>query len=210
VDHHQLVREGLESLLSSKPSFEIVGETDSSRAAVELADELRPDVVIMDVNMPSLCGPLATRQLLAKCPHTKVVALSANSDRQSITAMLAAGASAYLLKSCGVEELIHAIDAVMSGRSYISAEISSIVIEGYLRDPDIAARHSSSLLTAREREVLQLLAEGNASKEIARLLHVSVKTVTAHRQNIMDKLQIRSVAELTKYAVREGLTSLDI
>ncbi len=209
VDDHQMLRKGLRALLASEPSIKIVGEADNGRAAVEFARRLSPDVILMDVTMPELNGALATSQILSDCPHIKVIALSMHSSGLHVSEMLIAGASAYLLKTCDLAELVHAIKVVVSGQNYLSPAITGGVVEDYVRGMSASGRSVSANLSNREREVLQLLAEGSTSKEIAHMLHVSVKTVTTHRQNIMDKLDIHSVAELTKYAVREGLTALE-
>lgn len=208
VDDHKIVRQGLRNLLEKEHDFEVLAEAEDGRSAVRLARELSPQVVIMDVGMPDLNGIEATRQVLADAPGIKVIALSMHSDRRFVSNMIKAGASGYLLKDTAFEELVSAIRVVMNNRTYLSPEVSDIVIKDYSLGPkaDISVY---SLLTAREREVLQLMAEGKSTKQIAELLHVSVKTVETHRQQIMNKLDIRSIAELTKYAIREGLASLE-
>lgn len=208
ADDHQVLRKGLRSLLEAEPSLEVVGEASDGQEAAALAVELAPDLVLMDSSMPILNGAMATRKILSTHPEIKVIALSMHPDHRHVSEMLRAGASAYVLKTCDIEELLHAIEVVRSDRKYVSPEITSEMVGYYLRGVEAASGRPSGELTGREREVLQLLAEGRSSKEIARLLHVSVKTVGTHRQNIMDKLGVRSVAELTKYAIREGLTSL--
>jgi len=208
VDDHQIVRQGLRTLLEKEPDMEVVAEAEDGRAAVRLAREVSPQVVIMDVAMPDLNGIEATRQIVAESPGIKVIALSMHADRRFVANMLKAGASGYLLKDAAFEELAQAIRTVAANRTYLSPEVSDIVVKDYLKGPQEEAS-AFSLLTAREREVLQLLAEGKSTREIADCLHVSVKTVETHRQQIMSKLDIRSVAELTKYAIREGLSSLD-
>ena len=209
ADDHRMLRQGLRALLAADPGMEVVGEADNGRDAVNAARELSPDVVIMNVTMPGLNGALATRRILAERPGTKVVALSMHSDGQQVAEMLSAGASAYLLKSCDVQELLRAIKLACAGQKYLAPEITGDVIRDYVQGVRGAAPADAPELSEREREVLQLLAEGLASKQIAAGLHISVKTVAAHRQNIMSKLDIHSVAELTKYAVRRGLTSLE-
>ena len=204
-----MLRKGLRALLASEPSIKIVGEADNGRTAVEFARRLSPDVILMDVTMPELNGALATSQILSDCPHIKVIALSMHSGRAYVSEMLIAGASAYLLKTCDLAELVHAIKIVVSGQNYLSPSITGGVIEDYAQGMSASGWSVSANLSSRQAEVLQLLAEGNTSKEIAHRLHVSVKTAATHRQNIMDKLDIHSVAELTKYAVREGLTALE-
>ncbi|HBZ71791.1 MAG TPA: DNA-binding response regulator [Deltaproteobacteria bacterium] len=208
VDDHLLMREGLRAILEREPSLAVVGEAASGRDAVVLTRALRPDVVIMDVAMKDLNGIEATRQIRAERPEAKVVALSSHSDRRYVAAILAAGASGYVLKANAYDELRRAVDAATQGKSHLSAEVAGAVIETALavRPP---AGSAYGTLSAREREVLQLLAEGHTSSEIGGHLHLSTSTVETHRRNLMGKLGIHSVAELTKYAVREGLTSLE-
>ena len=209
ADDHRIMRSGLRSLLDKEPDMEVVAEAENGRMTVQLARKLSPDVVIMDITMPDLNGIEASRQILSEAPDVKVVALSMHSDEQFVVEMLDAGASGYLLKDCALGELCLAIRAVVANQNYLSPGIASIVIKDYRRELSRAEPPSSPVLTPREREVLQLVAEGNSSKKIASLLYISVKTVEAHRHQIMDKLNIHSVAELTKYAIRKGITSLD-
>jgi DNA-binding NarL/FixJ family response regulator len=212
ADDHQIVREGLKSLLNSHEDMEVVGEARDGRSAVEMAKELSPDVVIMDVGMPHLNGIEATRQITSREPEAKVVALSMHSDRRFMGEMLKAGAKGYLLKDGAFEELATAIRSVIANKVYLSPRIANVVVDDYARRPAGQQTSDASAfarLTPREREVLQLMAEGRATKEIAMDLKVSIKTVETHRRQIMEKLSIHSVAELTKYAIREGLTSLD-
>ena len=209
ADDHKIFREGLQTLLQNRGDIEVIGEADNGRTVVALAAELRPDVIIMDVAMPDLNGIEATRQISAGRVGGKVLALSMHSDSRFVTRMLQAGAQGYLLKDCAFEELALAIDTIVSDGVYLSPGVTGVVVRDYVQhlaegDAGIAA------LSPREREVLQLVAEGLTTKDIAGKLHISVKTVETHRKQIMDKLEIRSVAELTKYAVREGLTSLDV
>ncbi len=210
ADDHKIIRDGLKSLISQQPDLQVVAEAGDGRRAVELVRELRPDVVIMDVSMPELNGIDATRQIISEFPETRVIALSMHSDRRFVNAMLKAGASGYLLKDCAFEEIIRAIDTVVKGQMYLSPAVTTLLVDGLITHESNAEESIFELLSEREREVLQLLAEGNSTKEIASTINVSVKTVESHRKNIMDKLDLRSVAELTKLAVREGLTSLDI
>ncbi len=208
ADDHKILRDGLRSMLDNYPEIEVIAEADNGRKTVQLVKQLSPDVVIMDIAMSELNGIEATRKITDEKPGIKVIALSMHSDRRFVAEMLKAGASAYLLKDSDFGELITAIRAVVANKTYLSPAITDIVVEDFVRHP---AKHESSvysILSNREREVLQLLAEGNNTKEIASHLGVSIKTVEAHRIKIMNKLGIYSVAELTKYAIREGLTSL--
>ena len=206
VDDHQLLRAGLRTLLSKERDLEIVAEASDGREAVKLVTKHSPDVVIMDIGMPNLNGIEATRQIREIAPRTRVVALSMHSGAQFVSRMLEAGASAYLLKDSAHEELLHAVRAVTAGQVYLSPAITGVVVDDYVRRAGTAT--AGPVLTPREREVAQLLAEGRSTKEIAGRLFLSVKTIETHRQHIMEKLNISSIAELTKYAIREGLTEL--
>lgn len=214
VDDHQIVRDGLRSLLAKQIDIEVVGEAENGREGLEQARALDPDVVVMDIGMRELNGIDATRHLLAEKPSIKVVALSMHSDRRYISEMLAAGASGYLLKDSAFDELTAAIRAVMEGRTFVSQGIAGVVIDDYVRrltngTADAAVPSGGRALSPREREVLQLIGEGASTKEAAARLHLSVKTVETHRRQIMDKLGIYNIAGLIKYAVREGLVSLE-
>ena len=210
ADDHRIVREGLRSLLEAETDMSVVGEADNGRRAIELAEEHGPDVVVMDIGMPELNGIEATRRIIHDHPHTKVVALSMHSDRRFMSEILKAGASGYLLKDGAFDELAGAIRTVMSQKMYLSPRIADVVVEDYVRHLPRSEPSVFAALTPREREVLQLMAEGKATKQAAACLHVSVKTVETHRRQIMTKLDIHSVAELTKYAIREGLTSVEM
>jgi len=209
ADDHKIVRSGLRRLLDAEPDIEVVAEASDGREAVELATQQSVDVVVMDLAMPNLNGVEATRQILAQSPATKVIALSMHSDRRFVARALQAGASGYLLKDCAAEDLVSAIRAVAAGRTYFSPQISEVVVEDYVSG--LAEDDSSAwaVLTPRQREVLQLLAEGKSTREIAAGLYVSLKTVETHRHHIMRKLEVDNLAELVKYAIREGLTSFD-
>jgi two-component system, NarL family, response regulator NreC len=209
ADDHKIIREGLRSLLERQPDMEVVAEAQDGLSTVRLTHKLLPDVVIMDIGMPEMNGIDATRQIVTEIQGVKVIALSMHSDRRFVLQMLKAGASGYLLKDSAFEELILAIHTVTANQPYLSPKITDVVVKEYLGNLSKNESTVFTVLTAREREVLQLLAEGKATKQIATSLHVSVKTIETHRQQIMEKLNIHSVAELTKYAIREGLTSLE-
>jgi len=209
AEDHRILSNGLGSLLEQEPDIEVIGLAEDGRTAVRLARELSPDLVIMDIAMPELNGIEATRQITTESSHVRVIALSMHSDKRFIARMLKAGASGYLLKNSAFEELANAIRAVAAGQMYLSSAITGVVVEGYLRPSANKMPSLLSLLTAREREVLQLLVEDKTTKQIAQSLHISPKTVQTHRSNIFEKLHVKGVAELTKYAIREGLTSLE-
>jgi len=209
VDDHAIIRDGLRSLLEKQQDMEVLADTNEGRKAVELVREMSPDVVIMDVTMAGLNGIEATRVITAEFPKVKVVALSIHSQRRFIAEMLSAGAAGYVLKECLFDELVQAIQAVAAGGRYLSPRIMGVVVEDYVKRLSTTADLPLAALTGREREVLQLVAEGKSTKEIALDLHVSTKTIEANRRQIMEKLDVHSVAELTKCAVREGLTTLE-
>jgi len=207
ADDHRLMRQGLRTMLTSQ-GFEVVGEAQDGRAAVAMARELAADLVIMDITMPGLNGIDATRQITDSAGNgAKVIALSMHSDRRFIAQALKAGASGYLLKDCAFDELAQAIQAVLAGKVYLSPGVTGAVVDDYLRKVPTADTGRCANLTAREREVLQLLAEGSSTKQIAAALKVSTKTIETYRRRVMDKLNLYTVAELTNYAIREGLTS---
>jgi DNA-binding NarL/FixJ family response regulator len=208
ADDHTIVRSGLRSMIDKEADIQVVAEADNGRATVRSALELAPDVVIMDIAMPELNGIEATRQIVAALPGTKVIALSMHADKRYVMEMLKAGASGYLLKDNAYEELASAIRTVLGNRTYLSPQVADVVIGDYVQLARTTNGSAFSLLSVREREVLQLLAEGNSTAQIADRLCISVKTVETYRQHIMEKLNIRSIAELTKYAIREGLTTL--
>ena len=209
ADDHHIVRQGLRSLLKNSPDIDIIAEAGDGRETVRLAEELSPDLIIMDVAMPRLNGIEATRQIIAKAPSCKVVALSMYADSQFIIRMLMAGASAYVLKDCAFEELEQAIRTAAANQTYLSPRIVDALVKNYIRHAQLNNSSPFSILTARERAVLQLMAEGKSTKEIAAYLRLSTKTIETYRKKVTDKLNIHSIAELTKYAIREGLTSLE-
>lgn len=206
ADDHAILRHGLSRSFQQEEDFEVVAQVRDGHSTVECVRELLPDVVIMDIGMPDLNGIEATRQITKEFSQVKVVALSMHSSRKYITEMFKAGGSGYLLKDCPFEELADAIRIVVEGKTYISPSISDIVVGDYVSAFSEAKETAFSVLTQREREVLQLLAEGKTTKQAARRLFISPKTVEAHRLNIMKKLNMDSIAQLTKYAIQEGLT----
>jgi DNA-binding NarL/FixJ family response regulator len=208
VDDHRILRLGLRELLEKQSRFEVIAEAEDGRNAVKLSRELQPDIVIMDLTMPDMNGVEATRRIVTKCPGAKVIILSVHSEQRFVAEVLKAGAAGYILKECDFDEIVQAIPTVISGQIYLCSRIATVVRDDYLQHLIHAEQTSPSTLTAREREVLQLIAEGKSTKEIAYSFNLSVKTIEAHRQRIMDKLNIHNVAELTKYAIREGLTAL--
>jgi len=209
VDDHVLMREGLVSMLAEEPDFEVAGEAANGRQAVALAGKLAPDVVVLDIAMPDLNGIDAARRIHSRLPNVKIIGLSMHKEHRSVLEMLKAGAAGYVPKCCDFEELGRAIRSVCSGRMYLSPEVTAPVLKDLVKQMETAGDQGGSVLTAREREVLQLIAEGRGTKQIAAQLHVSVNTITRHRQNIMDKLDLHSVAALTKYAIREGICPLE-
>lgn len=209
ADDHRLFRDGLRTLLDKQKNVRVVAETTNGAETVSAAAELKPDIVLMDISMPELNGIEATRRIVSRGAAIGIIMLSMHSDGRFVTESLKAGARGYLLKDCAFEEVLLAVKAVSEGTIYLSSRISESVIKDYVAIAKRVPGSAFSILSAREREVLQLLAEGRSTKETAARLNVSVKTIETHRKQIMDKLDIRSVAELTKYAIREGLTPLE-
>jgi two-component system, NarL family, response regulator NreC len=209
TDDHKIVREGLRTLLEKHPEFEVVGEADNGRTAIALAQQLQPDVMIIDVTMPDLNGIDATELLMEKNPALKIIGLSMHFEKRFIARMLAAGASGYLRKACASEDIILAIHTILKGKYFISDGNSNMTFdhkEQYLEQTLIP---DTTMLTGRERELLQLIAEGKLTKDIANILCISIKTVEKHRENLMKKLRARSLAELLRIAIREGIVSFD-
>jgi two-component system NarL family response regulator len=209
ADDHQMLRDGLSSILASENDLEVVGEAGDGRTAVSMSRTLVPDVVVMDIAMPDLNGVEATRQIKRENPNVKVVALSMYPDRRYVIGMLEAGASGYVLKASAYDELSRAVRVVSQGKKYLSPDITGVVVDANVRSAPTADTSPYKTLGPREREIVQLLAEGHTSPQIAQQLHISTATVDTHRRNIMKKLGIHTVVELTKYAIREGLTSVD-
>jgi two-component system response regulator NreC len=198
ADDQKIMRDGLKSLIGKEPTLEVVGEAENGRQVLALAAELKPDVIIMDISMPELNGIDATREILSANKGVKVIALSMYPHKKLVRSMLQAGASGYLLKDCAFRELVLAIKTVAKNRTFLSPGISDILIEDFLSRSNAGGPTDQSLLTPREREVLQLIAEGKTSRQISAIINISDKTVDTHRQSIMKKLDIRTVAGLTK------------
>jgi DNA-binding NarL/FixJ family response regulator len=208
ADDHTILRDGIRALLADEPNMILVGEAEDGRSAVKLACELRPDVVIMDIAMPLLNGLEATRQIKRELPDTEVLILSMHDNEEYIRQVLAAGAMGYILKDAAARELINAIRTVQRGEAVLSTAITRLVIEDYLRWGDVQPEDNSSNLTPREREVLQLIAEGYTNKQIAEILNLSIKTIQAHRANLMNKLDLHDRGELIKYAIQKKIIEI--
>jgi len=208
ADDHGIIRQGLRSLLEKEPDIQVVAEARDGKQAVSLAERFQPDVVIMDITMPNLNGISAARQI-SSANDIKVIALSIHSNQRFISDMLKAGASGYDLKECVFDELLRAVRTVAAGDVYLSPRIAGTIVGSFLKHLSAEGQPKSAELTDRQRQILQLLAEGKTTKKIAIQLHLSNKTIEADRRNIMKKLDIHTIAELTKYAVRKGLTSLN-
>jgi two-component system response regulator NreC len=206
ADDHRIMREGIRSMLEKENDMKFLAAAEDGRNVVRLARELDPDVIIMDVCMPNMNGVSATIAILSEFPKMKVIALSALKDRRVVLNMLKAGALGYLVKECSFKELSQAIRAVMANKTYFSSAVTDILVDEVCQSPNWDAG-AYARLSARENEVLQLIAEGNTTSKIADALHVSTKTIETHRAHIMAKLNLRNIPELTKYAIREGLTS---
>lgn len=209
ADDHKILREGIKNLLNNEWSLEVIAEAKNGREAVGLVEENKPDIIIMDIGMPELNGIEATIKIKEQSPETKVIALSMHSDKQFITKMLKAGASGYLLKDCAVDDLVKAINSVMENNIFLSPKISGVLVNEFINASSNNNQTSSTELSIREKEVLQLIAEGKSTREVAELLFISIKTVESHRKNIMVKLDLHTIPELTKYAIRSGLTFLE-
>lgn len=208
ADDHTVLRHGLSRSFEQEKDIDVVGQATNGHSTIDLVRELAPDVVVMDIGMPDLNGVDATRRITKDYPEVKVVGLSMHSSDKYIREMFRAGASGYLLKNCPFEELVEAVKAVADGKTYISSSISDMLVKEYAAKPD-EEKSAFSILSVREREVLQLFAEGKTTKQIGLRLHISPKTVEAHRLRIMEKLDIDNIAQLTKYAIQQGLTELD-
>jgi len=209
ADHHRMLRETLRRNLSGIKGFDVVADTGDGRSAVRLCEKEKPDVAVLDIDMPEMNGIEAARAISSRCPGTSVVALTNRSSLDHIAGMLAAGASAYLLKECAFEDLARAVRLAADGKTYLCPEVTGCLVEDYIRYVFKGKTSRPPALAPREREVLQLIAEGGKVKEIASILGVSPKTVENHKARIMEKLGTRSTAGLTKYAIREGITALE-
>jgi DNA-binding NarL/FixJ family response regulator len=205
ADDHEVARRGIRALLESHPGWEVCGEASDGREAVNAANRLKPDLVLLDIGMPSLNGLDATRQILAAAPDTRVLILTMHDSEQVVREVLAAGARGFLLKSDAGRDLVAAVEALQHHRTFFTTKVAQLVLEGYLRPDPESDRSLRSVLTPREREVIQLLAEGKTTKEVATTLNLSVKTAETHRTNLMRKLDLHSVVDLTLYAVRNGI-----
>ncbi|HKL32308.1 MAG TPA: response regulator transcription factor [Tangfeifania sp.] len=205
VDDHKILRDGLRNMIEKYPNFKVVGEATDGREALKLSQSLKPDVVIMDVAMEGLNGVEATQQIVQQSPEIKIIGLSMHSNKRFILGMFKAGAYGYLLKDSDSSELIEAIKKVAQNKKYISQRISGAIVDELISPTS----REEAELSQREKEILQLIAEGKSSKEIAEILFLSSKTVDSHRKNIMDKLELYNIPDLTKYAIKTGLTTLD-
>ncbi len=205
VDDHEIIRKGLKSILEARKDWEIVGEATTGREAVKKVEELKPDVVVLDISMPELNGLEAVRQIVRIAPRTEVLVLTMHESEELVREVLEAGARGYLLKSDAARQLISAIETLRFHRPYLTSKVNEVVLTGYLGGKPLKGETSGGRLTPREREIVQLLAEGLTNKEVATTLHISVKTAETHRTNIMRKLDLHSVSELVRYAVRNHI-----
>ncbi len=209
ADDHKIVRAGLAALLQQESDFELVGEAEDGLSAVKLARQLNPDVLVTDIAMPGMNGIEAIRRMQAEAPEVRGICLSVHNDNRMVLAVIDAGAMGYVMKDCSFDELVQAIRKVMSNQIYLSPQLVGIVVEKYRNRNQASQTDAFSLLTPRERELVQLFSEGYSTNQISDRLSVSTKTVATHRQHILQKLGINGIAELTRYALREGLSTLD-
>ena len=205
ADDHEFVRKGLRTVIQDREDWEICGEAENGRRAVEMAEELKPDIVVLDISMPELNGLDAARQILSALPDTEILILSMHDSEQLIRQVLETGARGYLLKSDASRQLVSAIEALRRHKPFLTSEVNEVVLRGYLDGMEPLKGEDSAELTGREREIVQLLAEGSTSKEVATKLGISTKTVETHRSNIMRKLDLHSIAELVRYAIRNQI-----
>jgi DNA-binding NarL/FixJ family response regulator len=207
ADDHEVARKGIRSILESQPGWEVCGEARDGREAVELAAQLLPDVSLIDIGMPNLNGLDAARQIMGSAPGANILILTIHHSEQVVREVLAAGARGFLLKSDAGRDLIAAVEALRHGRTFFTSKVSQMMLEGYLHPQD-SSDNEQRVLTPREREVIQLVAEGKTTKEIANTLSLSVKTAETHRTNLMRKLDLHSIADLTLYALRNGIVQI--
>ena len=210
ADDHGILRQGISSLIEKHAGMQVIGEADNGLTAVEMTRKLRPDVVVMDVSMPVLNGIEATRQIKSELPDVKILALSVHTEKEFVLDTINAGVSGYMLKECVLDDLIQAINIVVTGQSYLSPQIASIILESVTKKSSTfdAAGSSHETLTLREKQILRLLTESKSAKQIALQLGLNVKTIEANRRQIMKKTNVDSLVGLTKYAIREGLTTV--
>lgn len=208
ADDHEVARKGIRSLLESHPGWEICGEAKDGREAVDLAVQQKPDVLLLDIGMPNLNGLDAARQILTITPDARILILTIHDSEQVVREVLAAGARGFLLKSDAGRDLVAAVEALQNGRTFFTSKVAQMMLDGYLRPYEERETTTQQVLTPREREVIQLVAEGKTTKEIATTLSLSVKTAETHRTNLMRKLDLHSIADLTLYAVRNGIVQI--
>ncbi len=208
ADDHEVARKGIRSLLEDHAGWEICGEARDGREAVEYAGKLKPDVLLLDIGMPNLNGLDAARQILATDPEARILILTVHDSEQTVREVLAVGARGFLLKSDAGRELVAAVEALQQRRTFFTSRVAQMMLDGYLRPQDNSDPSGQCVLTPREREVIQLVAEGKSTKEVAMALSLSVKTAETHRTNLMRKLDLHSVAALTLYAVRNGIVQI--
>ena len=210
ADDHTLIRRGIVGLLDDQPDMEVVGQADDGAEALQKVRELKPDVVLLDIGMPGASGIETARQITAGIPQTRVLILTMHKREAYLREALRAGAAGYIVKGSDVQDLLAAVRTVSSGGVYVDPSLTTALVTDYVRQTEAgAARGSSATLTPREREVLRLVAQGNTTREVAEILHISPHTIRTHRDNVMEKLELHSTAELTSYAIREGLLELD-